>query len=163
MAWWVLEKPLSAPPEKMVQRRSRLAVNEKDAAVRPEDHVPKLLNARAELLRQSGWPGPSRTPLLPGRFLLVVKSYNLMDGAACVASSEFFGGHNLPHCDLWVDFIEEVALHNDSRHPVLLSWIPEEFSLLAQQGIDENFEASIGWVEVLAPQLHEELTALVRS
>ncbi|WP_050431604.1 hypothetical protein [Chondromyces crocatus] len=164
MAWWTLENPLVFQPGDVVRRRSRLTAKEGDASDHPERVVREIVEARAKLLEQSGWPGRLPARLLPGRLMLLVPSFNLRDGAAWLASFEFYGEFDLPPCDLWVDLLPQVRIRiGDGDESAFLSWIPDEFIHLAQEGIDVNGDGSIDWVEALSPQIHEELRGYTQS
>jgi hypothetical protein len=70
-----------------------------------------------------------------GKLLLYVPVENLADGAARYASKGFFDDDNVPPWDTWADFSEGT----------LLSWVPPQLVVLAQNGIDANPECCIRW------------------
>lgn len=163
MAWWEMERPLVLQPDGSIRRHSRLTAEEAYAADNPGHAVRDLVEARSDLLRRSGWRGASRPALPPGRFLLLLTSQNLADGAAHLSSSGFFGELNFPPCDLWVDFLQHIQIIRGKYEPALLSWVPAEFVSLAQQGINVNPEECLGWIEDLAPQLQRPLASLLEG
>ena len=87
--------------------------------------------------------------LAGGRILLYEPENNLFDGAAMVASRDFFDVDNVPPWDTWLGYIhgtwEHTTTHAKFTHLYLLSWVPPAFLALAGDGVWANPEQCIRW------------------
>jgi hypothetical protein len=81
----------------------------------------------------------------PGQLLVYFPDASRVDGAAEVASQDFFDVHSAPPCGTWVGYFEERG-SDPSRSSYLLAWVPQLFLDLARDGVDANHEKCIVWL-----------------
>jgi hypothetical protein len=81
-----------------------------------------------------------------GRLLVYYPEAELSDGAAEVASQEFFDVYNAPPWGTWIGYFEDPG-SDESYGPYVLSWIPEELIEVANSGIEVNPEECIAWLD----------------
>ncbi|MDI1476872.1 hypothetical protein [Polyangium sp. y55x31] len=89
-----------------------------------------------------------------GRLLVYFPDLNLADGAAEVASNGFFDVNNAPPYGSWVAYFEDNDAEASSRS-ILLSWVPDAFVPLADEGVQVNPEGCIVWLDELASPLRQ--------
>ena len=70
----------------------------------------------------------------------------LSDGAAEVASHEFFDTYNAPPWGTWVGYFEDPN-GNESYGSYLVAWVPAELMWRASAGVDVNPEECIAWLD----------------
>jgi hypothetical protein len=80
-----------------------------------------------------------------GRLLVYFPDANLADGAAEVASKDFFDVHNAPPCGTWIGYFEDRSADPSYSHHVL-AWVPQVFLDVARDGVDVNPEGCIAWL-----------------
>jgi hypothetical protein len=104
----------------------------------------------------SGMETPSNENLAGGRLLIAYPEESVWDGAAEAASRGFFDVADHPAWDTWCYY------GNDFRAEpgfFIVSWVPNNFIDLAQEGIDVNPVDSIQW----ASKFDNALTQALRS
>jgi hypothetical protein len=90
----------------------------------------------------------SRANEMPqGRLLVYYPEAELSDGAAEVASQEFFDVYNAPPWGTWVGYFEDPGSDESGYGTYVLAWIPEELVEVANSGIEVNPEQCIAWLD----------------
>jgi hypothetical protein len=90
----------------------------------------------------------SRANEMPqGRFLVYYPEAELSDGAAEVASQEFFDVYNAPPWGTWVGYFEDPGLDESGYGSYVLAWVPQELEEVVNSGIEVNPEACIAWLD----------------
>ncbi|MGH1343665.1 MAG: hypothetical protein ACRBN8_19055 [Nannocystales bacterium] len=113
---------------------------------------------RALLPRDQTVPQPQ-----PGRFLVYFPDADLCDGAAAVASEEFFDDYNCPPFGTWVGYFDDATDEADTDpnySGYVLCWVPERFKDLANAGVNANPEACIRWLDETTVRIRPVLQAL---
>jgi hypothetical protein len=71
----------------------------------------------------------------------------LSDGAAEVATQEFFDVYNAPPWGTWVGYFEDPGPDESEYGSYVLAWVPEELVELVNSGIEVNPEHCIVWFD----------------
>jgi hypothetical protein len=96
------------------------------------------------------------TDLRGGRLAAYFPNDNLSDGVAMVESHGFLDVDNAPPSDTWVWWVQNVEKftradgtpgERDANY--LVAWVPQNFILLANAGIDVNPEQCVLWLDTL--------------
>jgi hypothetical protein len=82
---------------------------------------------------------------IAGQLLVYFPDANLADGAAEVASKDFFDVHNAPPCGTWIGYFEDRG-PDPSFSSYVLAWVPQMFLEFARDGVDANPEGCIAWL-----------------
>lgn len=103
--------------------------------------------------------------LAGGRLLVYDPADNLCDGAALLASSGFFDGHNVPPWDTWIGYIysgpgEYLTTRYRYNRLYLLSWVPPAFLILADNGVEANPEQCIRWAVDVEHEFFRQLQSV---
>jgi hypothetical protein len=80
-----------------------------------------------------------------GHLLVYFPDANLADGAAEVASRDYFDVHNAPPCGTWIGYFEDRG-PDPSFSSYVLAWVPQIFMDFARAGVDANPEKCIAWL-----------------
>jgi hypothetical protein len=104
--------------------------------------VETVISARRALIKVTGEVTIND---MSGRLLVYFPDLNLADGAAEVASQDFFDVHNAPPCGTWIGYFEDGG-SDPSRSSYLLAWIPQVFLDVARHGVEANPEKCIVWL-----------------
>ncbi len=100
-----------------------------------------------------------------GKLMVFFPENTLWDGAAELSTDGFFDDYNIPPWDTWVGYFEDdlpegYTLFDECHSKYLVSWIPESFIEIADDGIMVNPEECIMWLSdsktKLAEILHRE-------
>lgn len=81
-----------------------------------------------------------------GRLLVYFPDANLSDGAAEVASQEFFDIYNAPPWGTWIGYFEDPG-GDESYGSYVVAWVPEPLVPIVSSGIDVNPEECIAWLD----------------
>ncbi len=81
-----------------------------------------------------------------GRLLVYYPDAELSDGAAEVASQEFFDVYNAPPWGTWVGYFEDPG-SDESYGSYVVAWVPEQLVPLVSAGIDVTPEECIAWLD----------------
>lgn len=80
-----------------------------------------------------------------GRLLVYFPDANLADGAAEVASKDYFDVHSAPPWGTWIGYFED-RVRNPSFASYVLAWVPQMFMDFARAGVDVNPKGCIAWL-----------------
>jgi hypothetical protein len=80
-----------------------------------------------------------------GRLLVYFPDASLADGAAEIASKDFFDVHNAPPCATWIGYFEDQR-PDPSYSSYVLAWVPQLFLEFARDGVAANPEGCIVWL-----------------
>jgi hypothetical protein len=149
LAWLDHEKPFVAAGE-VVTRTSRLNVDEEFAADHTRSAVRQIVARRAALLAEAAVRSDLPAVLPAGRVLLLLTDRNLKDGSALHPSGQVIGEFNVPSCDTWIDFFEQIP-SGEGSEPAIACWIPKELVHLVQRAVDVNPEECLVWADEFTP------------
>jgi len=92
-----------------------------------------------------------------GRLLAFQPDGTLTDGAAEMETQGFFDGNNVPCCDTWVGWFQDLI---GMKPGYLVCWIPPQLIDAVSGGIEVNPEECIWWIDekrnALADKLRQE-------
>ena len=131
---------------------ARLSSDKTPDALRPGHREPPQLTDNRwsvvdDLARRRGSaPAVSTVDSAAGRLLVYFPDGTLSDGAAAVASDEFFDDDNAPPWGTWIGYFAE-APGDPNYSTYVLAWIPAAFVAAADAGIDANPELCIAWLD----------------
>lgn len=156
ITWWRLTRASppknSASSNRSIQFAPPLSLFEAfrlggDSEAQQIRHV---INARHHSVRNLGLDdfGDIEATQKRGRFLGLVLSWTMYDEANSHSTQGFFDESDAPPWDFWVD----VVICRNSQvpqaiHETLISWIPEEFLDVTQQGLEENCPQCFSWIK----------------
>jgi hypothetical protein len=146
IAWCSERVSLASPANSL--RSSELQPPPGDELWLVETQIQSVIARRRRLL-PARYSSPARS-LAGGRLLVYEPGGNLCDGAAPLASDDFFDVDNTPPWDTWLGYICYIYGKGIWQHPGgpqlhLLSWIPPAYLALADDGIQANPEQCIRW------------------
>jgi len=122
-------------PEVMVGKGSEAAWNHLHPDV--AGSVLRLSEIRANLIKSDGKPASQHA----GRLLVFWPEETLDCGAATFSSRGYFDAGNAPPWDTWLWFGQV-----RNQPPALISWVPDEFIPLVEEGLAANPEQCIQWL-----------------
>jgi hypothetical protein len=111
----------------------------------------QLLEKRRKLLSKEVSPVVSDADLQGGKLLAFFPDETLCDGAAEMVSYGFFDVDNVPAWDTWV------GIFRDYDREYIVSYIPNQFVSLVEEGTDVNPEDCIPWLDKSQTRLARKL------
>ena len=123
--------------------------------------VRSVIRKRRDTLLQKRLSGVFCPAALEGRLVVFDFDSTLKDGAAELASSDYFDADNVPAWDTWVAYVAEDTPFLPSSWQFskgyLISWAPPEVAPQVERGIAVNPENCIGWAISARTAFTEEL------
>jgi hypothetical protein len=106
------------------------------------DVVQSVMSQRSVALSQRKLSFEIKESWLKGRLMIYLPDTNLCDGAATMETTGWFDWDNTPPFDTWVAYVAP-----ERSQGFLLSWVPERFIEIVNDGIEVNPEQCIAWAD----------------